>query len=577
VRTLPGTLGDPLRAVTNLPGVARSPRETGWLVVRGGDPRDTAVYVDGVRVPLVHHLGGFTSVVHPAFVDRVDFLPGGGGVRYGRATAGAVDLVTRGAGARPEARVGANLVFASAWGGASAGEVTLAGSVRRSYLDAVLSPFLPEESRGAIPRFWDWQARADLPGDASIFAFGFVDAVTVPGQDGAEAEIEVATQRLHGRASVPVGEKSLVLTPFLAWEHLLFEIADWNDRTARDHWGGGLRAELADEGSGPSGWSGGVDAELFSASLSSSGLRRDLPVAMPDLYVDGRLGEGTASHLVAGVRLDTLLVGDQPSRVGLSPRLSGTLQVAPRSAADLSVGVSHQPPPWEFVLGPPEGAVLELDEAVNVALGVRHGAGPVDGGAEGWFRLVNRRTALEADGSIGQGEGYAVGLDVHSTLRAGRLDALAKIGLASSQVREHADEEYRPSEYDQPLTVGVAAAYDLGRFWTAGARFRYASGFPVGAEGTVAVDFLTLQEVELAANSRVDDFHSLDLKISKRFLFRTWRLDAFLDVQNVYNRRVPEPAITGFANVSLSGMGYGLMTLPIFGVEGQFGGDPRRP
>ena len=69
LRSMPGALGDPLRALVNLPGTTRSPLETGWLLVRGGEPRNTAVYVDGVRVPLVYHLGGYTSVLHPALID----------------------------------------------------------------------------------------------------------------------------------------------------------------------------------------------------------------------------------------------------------------------------------------------------------------------------------------------------------------------------------------------------------------------------------------------------------------------------------------------------------------------------
>ena len=77
--------------------------------------------------------------------------------------------------------------------------------------------------------------------------------------------------------------------------------------------------------------------------------------------------------------------------------------------------------------------------------------------------------------------------------------------------------------------------------------------------------------------NRVEDYHTLDLKAAKRFVFRTWRLDAFLDVQNVYNHRVPEPVVTGFSDLGFEGLGFGFMTRPIFGVEGQWGGDPRRP
>jgi hypothetical protein len=57
-------------------------------------------------------------------------------------------------------------------------------------------------------------------------------------------------------------------------------------------------------------------------------------------------------------------------------------------------------------------------------------------------------------------------------------------------------------------------------------------------------------------------------------LYRRWRLEYYLDLQNVYNRRVPEPVITGLADVYESySYGFGLPVLPIFGVEGIFGGE----
>ena len=110
LRTTPGTMGDPVRAVQSLPGAVRTPFDSGWLIVRGGEPGDTGVYIDGVWVPLVYHLGGFTSVIHPAIVDGLTFMPGGGSVRYGRATAGTVELTTKQVGTGHRVEAGAELL-----------------------------------------------------------------------------------------------------------------------------------------------------------------------------------------------------------------------------------------------------------------------------------------------------------------------------------------------------------------------------------------------------------------------------------------------------------------------------------
>ena len=55
---MPGTFGDPVRIVQSLPGAARAPFGTGMLVLRGANPGDSKVYVDGEdlgRTPLVGH------------------------------------------------------------------------------------------------------------------------------------------------------------------------------------------------------------------------------------------------------------------------------------------------------------------------------------------------------------------------------------------------------------------------------------------------------------------------------------------------------------------------------------------
>ena len=47
LKGVPGTFGDPLRVVQNLPGVARTPFGLGALVIRGASPNDSGIYVEG--------------------------------------------------------------------------------------------------------------------------------------------------------------------------------------------------------------------------------------------------------------------------------------------------------------------------------------------------------------------------------------------------------------------------------------------------------------------------------------------------------------------------------------------------
>ncbi|MFP2905795.1 TonB family protein, partial [Pyxidicoccus sp. 3LFB2] len=91
LREVPGTMGDPFRVVMLMPGVTTLASGLSYPVVRGVQPSASAFYVDGVRVPFLYHLLVGNAVVHPDFVDTLDFQVGVPSARYGSLLGGAVD------------------------------------------------------------------------------------------------------------------------------------------------------------------------------------------------------------------------------------------------------------------------------------------------------------------------------------------------------------------------------------------------------------------------------------------------------------------------------------------------------
>src|SRR5262249_53110908 len=89
---IPGTQGDVLKVVENLPGVARSAVGSGALLVWGAAPQDTRGYSGGVHVPRLFHDGGYRSILPSAFVKAVELTPGGYGPGYGRGLGGIVTV-----------------------------------------------------------------------------------------------------------------------------------------------------------------------------------------------------------------------------------------------------------------------------------------------------------------------------------------------------------------------------------------------------------------------------------------------------------------------------------------------------
>jgi len=192
---VPGTFGDPFRVVQTLPGVASVVSLLPYPIVRGASPSSTGFLLDGTRVPLLYHLLAGPSVVHPEFIDEIQFFPGGAPAPYGGYTGGIIDGRT--ARARPDEHLldfDANLLQVGGFVreplkpiGAT---ITVAG--RYGY---------PGSCWGLRPNqislsYWDYQLRLD-GGNArdgwTVFFFGARDELdTAP----ANADPNAATQPL---------------------------------------------------------------------------------------------------------------------------------------------------------------------------------------------------------------------------------------------------------------------------------------------------------------------------------------------------------------------------------------------
>lgn len=68
VRQVPGTFGDPFRAVEIMPGVTPIVSGLPYFFVRGAPPGNVGYFLDGLRVPVLFHVGAGPSVVHPGLV-----------------------------------------------------------------------------------------------------------------------------------------------------------------------------------------------------------------------------------------------------------------------------------------------------------------------------------------------------------------------------------------------------------------------------------------------------------------------------------------------------------------------------
>ena len=584
-KVIPGSLGDPLRALSRELGLARSPLDAGWLLVRGADYDETGLFLDGVRIPLVYHLGGFTSVLHPEMIESVNFWPGLPPARYGDTLSGAVDLISRPIGARPRVVGGMNTVFAHAYTEVPARFGGIALAARRSWLDAVIAAALGGEASQVAPRFWDVSSRVTL-GEGHVTFIATHDAANVPSFEGTELlDIAQNAAQIQGSLPLPGGAR---LTPWIAFARQ--DITGGTEIVAQriDELYPGLRLER------PIALPEGASA-LLGAEIERRGyrlLREDAggvrseggdPVWILDPYASIDTGGRTGGSF--GLRLQGAVVeGDprQPVRTGLSPRASVRVGL-PAGLSILSEwGRLYQLPPPQLLVGIVDGAYLAMQRSDQISAGVampslRLSQAVISASATVFTRLSEDLAELERDLSIGPSQARASGLESSLRISRGPWSLSLLYQHTSSDKREDPDETWLPYPFETPHRFEAITAVTPARSLQLSARFRYVSGFPRQFDGegltpTVAYDLLRGTSVSLPVSEgdvRLAPFHALDLHGAYTFTMRRWQLDVGLDIQNLYSRRVPEPAISGFGEAAPS-YGYGLPILPIFSLDGRF-------
>jgi TonB family protein len=392
VRKIPGTFGDPVRVIENLPGLGRTPGGLGGaLLVRGDRPASTAVFFDGVEVPLLYHFGGLTSVINAEFLESIDFYPGGFAARFGDATAGIVDVKSRDLDCeiwRGSGKV--DFIDASAFTCAPVEGWQVAAAARRSYVDvllgAVLSAMPEEEGQGSLtasPVYWDYQVKAERRLGAhrlDLFAFGADDRFELITSGSAEdlnveVGLHLASHRLLLRHRWQPHER-LSLTSQLAPGYLLQSLTqsvaelDFESEWKQDLWSVDWREELfwkplewltlragLDHRFGSAGFRFELplptDVESFPSPTydltDTDRFEKDLGQANQGYWLELCAGPFGGVTLVPGVRLDRWDF-HRSQKWSLSPRATVRWQVFEPSVAKAAYGMYERLPDPGFVL-----------------------------------------------------------------------------------------------------------------------------------------------------------------------------------------------------------------------------------
>jgi TonB family protein len=593
---MPGTQGDALRALQNLPGVARPPGGAGLLIVRGSTPQDTQVFLNGMPIPFLFHLTGLNSVITTSLIESIDFQPGVYSARYGRGMGGVIEVRTKlESPDKTQATWDIGILDVSASVQTKVKGMGVAVAARRSDIDALLPLFLPEqaESFTVIPRYWDYQGGLGgkaLGGSWQVLAFGARDTFTLNFEDPAEGDIFISsTTQFHRLQGFWEKKLDATLTKSVA---LSFGVTQTNedappistlDQTVLL---GAARVDWAKRVTSGLGLRYGADLRLFSYEVRRlepaedfSTIESDFSANNPDagLYTEAVWVPSEELTITPGLRLDYF--GGSHS-LTLEPRVQARWKVYKQTTISAGAGIFHEDPrPQDLnpIFGDP---TLHPKESKQVTLGASRSFfdNKIQGDVSLYYKKLDNLIS-----SIGSGATRAEVLtnDAQGRVKgaefllkyppSGRFFGWLAYSLSKAERQRPDEPEYVPFFYDQRHVLTALGSFKLNASINLGARFRYSSGVP---QTPVVVSVYDSDNnlyipIEGERNSeRLAAFHQLDLRADKTFRFKSWRMSGYLEILNIYNRQNAETTRYNFDYTQSQSLN-GLPITPVLGLRGE--------
>jgi hypothetical protein len=601
IKQIPGTFGDPFRVVAALPGVAAAVSLLPFPIVRGASPSSTGFLLDGTRVPLLYHLLSGPSVIHPNFIDEIQFYPGGAPVPYGGYTGGIVDGRTARA-RRDEHLVDVDLNLLQAGGlvrqpipqlGA-----TLTAAARYGYPGFIISLATNRISLS----YWDYQLRLDGGKPSSgwtIFAFGARDELLTPAADAdpndpsppLEPSLVLGFHRLDLRYHRVFGKFTATARTVLGQDRTTSQNTDFSvllaEPAATLTWKRDKSLTLV---GGLEGSFRSIDQQAQAGMEASSMITGSLDrFTNGAAYAEALWRPTTKWLLRPGVRGDVWADGET-TKSAVDPRLTARYQLARRELEDVpidsddsavwlkgSAGIYHQPP--RFILPLPGLDIMPLRfgllRSFQTSLGVEVPlAERFQLTTEGFFNYmdptifdlsVNQATIVDEGnptliptGTVTDTDqqdfidrltkpqlGRSYGLEI-LLRRAAKSGIFGWVSYTLSRSERYRDGEWVPYDFDRTHLINVVAGLPLRRNWDFGARLQYQSGKPT----TTTEGYNT---------ARTAGYLRFDVRIDKRVVWRSWLLDFYVDVTNI--ALLPEEVSAG--NIIR-------YVLPTVGLRGRF-------
>ena len=622
---LPGSGGDPIKAVQNLPGVNRAGGFSSQVIIQGSAPQDTRYMIDGHEVPIIFHFGGLSSVVFPQAIDRVDYLSAGYGPEYSRAMGGLGGVWSK--QPRKDRWGGLGYVDLMNSGAMVEGPVGEKGSVmagvRRSYIGQVLKQAAKRVGGDSFnltvaPTFSD----AILAYDGDVTERDHIRLLGVGSQDTMQFVLaKPIDQAPSVRGTFDLRTAFYRFIPQVTHKHSEKSTSRWSLGVGRD-WnridiGQGYFYVTTDAVTSR----GEVERKFSEHYTSQVGFDNRYTHGKVDLSLPGMpSGRGGVSNPLSAGTYRTAHIDRTTNVFGgywrneIKPWAEGGWSILPNARVEYfgmtkevlpaprlalkyqwddslffkaASGMYYQPPTEQQTDKTYGNPNIKAPFAIHYMGGAekdfRGGSsrGFIVSG-EGFYRqfdklVVSSSKTVTRDGSTvsenynNDGNGRAYGAQTQIRLEAAPWNGWVSYTLSKS-TRWNEGKAEEIFQYDQTHLLTVLGGVDVGRNWRLASRFRYVTGNP-STPITGAIfdsDSDSYSPIRGAIYStRMQPFMQFDIRIDKKWVYNRWILSVYLDIQNVTNRKNPE-AVRYSYDYSQMAVVSGLPVFPTLGLKGEF-------
>lgn len=572
-RQIPGTFADPFRVAEVLPGIAPILSGLPYFFVRGAPPGNIAYMIDGIRVPLLFHVGAGPSVIAPSLVERVDVIPSAYPARFGRSAGGIISGETTALSPLPRAEFQARAFDASGMVEVpfanDRASLLLAG--RYSYVQPLLDRVSPDYELG----YWDYQSKASYQlnnnNAISLFAFGASDRLESRPLQRKLFDTAFHRVDLRWDRTTIDGDTRIALTAgadrvsnaeegSVPYESLI------EDRSLRLRWE--TDQKVADGVVLRTGMDYGVNrvtkeqdtrptaSETFPERIDLSG----------SAYIDTIL-RAPGVEVVPGARVDAALSRNE-GYVFVEPRLGARLHLFGGLSWISQLGIAHQLPTQSVRVPGQAADPLEssVQEAWQAAQGLELVVSPTL-----LAKVTGFHSWVDSDGSDRTGRSYGM----EAFIRREFIEGIGGIvSYTLSRTEATSGRDTIPSEFDRTHVISAVLGWNMGAGFRLGVRGYYASGqrFETLCPtfDCTAPDSPTAPRTFLV-RGRLPDFYRADFRVEKRWEigYTGWlavTLEWFNATLSKETTSVDWSPISG----ALEYVERSALTLPSIGIEGGY-------